>query len=68
MAQNYIRIGELASTPNKVGLLPASPATIWRKVKDGTFPRPVKLAERITAWRMDDIQDWLTSRHEAVGK
>ncbi len=68
MAQNYIRIGELASTPNKVGLLPASPATIWRKVKDGTFPEPVKLGERITAWRMEDIEAWLAARHKEVAK
>ena len=32
------------------GLLPFSSATLWRKVKAGTFPRPVKLADKVTAW------------------
>lgn len=68
MAQKYIRIGGLASTTGKSGLLPASPATIWRKVKDGTFPKPVKLGDRITAWRLDDIEAWLAARHGAVCK
>lgn len=29
----------------------------WRSgVKDGRFPRPVKLGERITVWRVKDIR------------
>jgi len=48
--------------------LPFSPATIWRKVKEGSFPKPVKLGERITAWRMDDIEAWLAARHEEGAK
>jgi len=68
MAQTYIRISELATISGKEGLLPVSPATIWRKVKDGSFPRPVKLGERITAWRMDDILAWRTARHEEAAK
>lgn len=42
-------------------VIPFSPATLWRKVKDGTFPTPVKLSERITAWRVQDIRDWMQS-------
>ncbi len=36
------------------GLLPFSKSTIWRRVAAGTFPRPVKLSERVTAWRAED--------------
>lgn len=68
MAQTYIRINELATISGKGGLMPFSPATIWRKVKDGTFPKPVKLGERITAWHMDDIEEWLTARHAEAAK
>jgi prophage regulatory protein len=68
MAQKYIRIGGLATTTGKDGVIPASPATIWRKVKAGTFPQPVKLGERITAWRMDDIEKWLAARHNEAAK
>lgn len=39
--------------------LPFSPATLWRKVKNGSFPKPVKLSDRITAWRTEDVQEWL---------
>lgn len=37
-------------------IFPFSAATLWRRVKDGTFPKPVKLGPRITAWRVEDIR------------
>lgn len=45
-------------------LIPFSPATLWRKVKDGTFPAPVKLSPRVTAWRVEDIRAWMQSFSE----
>jgi prophage regulatory protein len=30
-------------------IIPFSPATLWRKVKAGTFPAPVKLSAGVTA-------------------
>lgn len=41
------------------GLVPLSKSTIWRRVAAGTFPKPVKLSERVTAWRAEDIRAWL---------
>lgn len=54
ITNSYLRQAQLI--PN---LLPFSQATLWRKVKDGTFPAPVKLSIRITAWRKSDVDDWL---------
>ena len=39
-------------------VVPFSKATLWRKVKAGTFPKPVKLSEGITAWQVTDIEAW----------
>lgn len=38
------------------GLLPFSRATLWRRVKDGTFPQPIKLSERTTAWATAEVR------------
>ena len=46
-------------------ILPFSPATLWRKVKSGDFPKPVKLAARISAWRAEDIRVWMNSKENA---
>lgn len=39
-----------------------SRSTIYAWINDNRFPRPVKLGERIVAWRESDIDDWLESR------
>jgi hypothetical protein len=46
-------------------IVPFSSATLWRKVKAGAFPAPVKLSERVTAWRVEDIRAWMQSRVSA---
>jgi predicted DNA-binding transcriptional regulator AlpA len=43
-------------------IVPFSSATLWRKVKNHEFPAPVKLSERITAWRVEDIKAWVRER------
>ncbi|MDA8095791.1 MAG: AlpA family phage regulatory protein [Betaproteobacteria bacterium] len=45
---------------NVAGLLPFSRATLWRRVKDGSFPRPVKLSERTTAWPTAEVRRWMS--------
>ncbi|EKN4881646.1 AlpA family phage regulatory protein [Yersinia enterocolitica] len=42
--------------------LPFSPATLWRRVSAGTFPKPVKISTRITAWKVDEIWEWIESQ------
>lgn len=44
------------------GIVPFSHATLWRKVKDGTFPAPVKLSPRVTAWEAGKIRQWIAER------
>jgi predicted DNA-binding transcriptional regulator AlpA len=43
-------------------VVPISSATLWRGVVSGAFPRPVKLSERVTAWRVGDIRQWMDSK------
>ena len=49
----------------KSGLLPWSSATLWRKVKSGDFPAPVKLSEGITAWPVESVRAWMQSKNAA---
>ena len=36
--------------------IPVSKSTWWAGIKDGRYPKPVKLGPRITAWRVEDIR------------
>jgi prophage regulatory protein len=39
-----------------------SGSSIWLKVKNGTFPKPIKLSENCTAWNASDVEAWAQSR------
>ena len=39
-----------------------SHATIWRLRRAEKFPKAVKLSQRAIAWRVIDIERWLTER------
>jgi len=41
--------------------VPISRSTLYQKMKLGTFPRPVKLGPRISAWRVEDIRNYITN-------
>jgi predicted DNA-binding transcriptional regulator AlpA len=64
MSQKVIRISDLASTKISRGLLPVSPATIWRWVRQGKFPEPFKLGHSITVWDVKAIDTFIAQRAE----
>ena len=39
------------------GPIPVSKSTWWAGVKDGRFPKPMKLGARVTVWRVEDIRE-----------
>lgn len=49
----FIRLTGILA-PN--GPIPVSKSTWWAGIKDGRYPKPVKLGPRITAWRVEDIR------------
>lgn len=42
-------------------LFPVSASTLWRDVRAGRFPKPIKISERITAWRADEVYAFIDS-------
>jgi prophage regulatory protein len=58
----HIRQSDLLQSPKcPAAPVPFSHSTLWRKVKDGTFPAPVKLSARVTAWQVGTVRAWLES-------
>ncbi len=62
MSKRVIRISELANSKDRIGRVPVSSATIWRWVKEGKFPKPFKLSDRITVWNTDEVDVFLSQR------
>ena len=46
---------------NIPALLPISRTTFLNGVKSGKYPKPVKLGERTTAWKIEDIRALITT-------
>ena len=59
----FIRIktltGDKTACPPTPGLFPISKSKLWADVKAKKFPAPVKLGERVTAWRVEDIRAYI---------
>lgn len=47
--------------------VPFSKSTLWRQVKSGLFPAPVRLSTGITAWRAEDVRRWIADQGQASG-
>ena len=54
--KRFYRINQLAE------MLSVSKSTIWNWVKKGSFPPAFKLAENTTAWRCEDVEQWIQAR------
>ena len=59
MAQRVGRISEVATTKEKKGLVPVSPATVWRWVAEGKFQKPFKLGPNTTVFDLDQVEAFL---------
>ena len=45
-----------------LAFVPISKSTLWRRVRAHSFPSPVKLSVRVTAWRAEDVRRWITEQ------
>ncbi len=41
--------------------------TIYRKMRDGSFPEPLKIGARAVRWPESEIAAWLAARPRATG-
>ena len=45
-----------------------SRSTLYRKMREGTFPVPLKVSERAVRWRESDIRAYVESRPRSYGE
>ncbi len=49
------------------GLLPMSESTWWLGIRTGRFPKPVRLSDRIVAWRTKEIRELIANPQKRWG-
>ena len=52
--------------PIILSVFPVSRSAFWAGVKSGKYPKPVKLSERTTAWKVEDIRALIASYDQAA--
>lgn len=60
--QNIVRLLRRPTVQEITGL---SRSSIYAKMADGTFPRPVQIGARAVAWKESDILKWMQQLPEA---
>jgi prophage regulatory protein len=59
----FVRLSQIIGDRKRgiPGVLPIGRTSFLNGVKSGKYPKPVKLGERTTAWRVEDIQSLINS-------
>ena len=55
-ADRYLPETGFVRLPQILAVFPVSRSAWWAGVQKGKYPSPVKLSERTTAWRVEDIR------------
>ena len=58
-----MRILNINEVVKKIGL---SEVTIWRRERDGSFPKRINLSERRVGWVESEIEDWVDFRPRGI--
>ena len=53
---------QIIKLPDVVKISSLSSASIYRLVKQGKFPKQIKLSERSSGWLLSEVNDWLDSK------
>ena len=60
-SEGFIRVGTLAA------ILGVAVVTVWRWSANGHLPRPLKLSDRVTVWKAEEIRSWIQAQSETDG-
>ena len=52
---------ELLKLKDVLRIIPISKATLYNGIKEGRYPKPVKIGVKAVAWRKQDIDEYLRS-------
>lgn len=55
-ADGFLRINQIVGNKTTPAIIPISRSSWWAGVREGRFPKPVKLGKRTTVWKVSDIR------------
>ena len=58
MKENYLNIGDITNS------LRINEDTLMKWIKEGKFPRPLRVNDRTTLWSYALIENWVAQQHK----
>lgn len=60
----FLRLYQILGDKTKgiAPIIPVGRSTWWKGVKEGRFPKPIKLSAAVTVWRSEDIKALVESQ------
>ncbi|MGA9111271.1 MAG: AlpA family phage regulatory protein [Smithella sp.] len=55
-AEGFLRLRQIIGDKTNPAIIPISRSNFLAGVKEGRFPKPIKLGLRTTAWKVSDIR------------
>lgn len=55
---------ELLSPKQVISRLSIPSTTLYRWISEGKFPKPIKIGDRRTAFKLTDLEKWLETKAE----
>lgn len=66
--QTAMNIDRLVGRKEILAIIGISNATLWRWIKSGRFPSPLKIGARKVAWRTSVVTEWIEMRSAVAGR
>ncbi|MFM0695647.1 AlpA family phage regulatory protein [Paraburkholderia graminis] len=41
------------------GVIPLGDTTIWKMVREGRFPQPIRVSANLRLWRAEELHEWM---------
>jgi predicted DNA-binding transcriptional regulator AlpA len=58
----------LIGTETVLAKIPWSRTTLWRRIKDGDFPPPIRVSDGLNAWLEESVDAWIDARVAEVSQ
>jgi prophage regulatory protein len=52
----FLRLRDVIGDKDNPGIIPVSRSSWYKGIAEGRYPKPVKLGERTSVWRVEDIR------------
>ena len=62
MSKRTERMTTVIRFPQLIKLIGLARSTVYVRIAEGTFPKPIKLGVRAIGWLESDIEEWIQSQ------